>query len=239
MRDWTFLGFLIVTLTLLLSVVIGEIDFDKTVLGILLAFWIILLLMIYARVLEIRDEIKSIRIAALSKEISEDANIISMEEFIHRESTLESGDTVLLLANTLDYDRKYFLSTIESNLKKGVRYYYLMGGAESRRNWELFLEDLKRRGVKKLPDGRFNTINVVPLVWTTAVYEYGDPTKGIAAISILEHRYDSKACIELSDVIAKRMRQHFWEFWEALEEDSLKQKQTNPQNKEISTGNDK
>jgi hypothetical protein len=123
------------------------------------------------------------------------------------------GDTVFLFSNDLTYDRRFFIEVIVENLNKGVDYKYLIGGAEAERNWQLFVDELSKKGAKKLPKKRPAPMTLV--TWTTAIYEYGDPHKDIDAISILEYVYNSKACIQLSPEIARIMRQQFLRCWGA------------------------
>ena len=215
-RDWTFLGLVVVSLAMVLSVTLGRLALTEAVIGILLTLWIVVLVLLYFRLLDVRQDVTALRIIAENARVSEEVQVISMTDFIHRESRLGAGDSVLLFANTLDYDRRYFTETIAQNLKRGVRYYYLMGGVKARRTWEQFLSDLKEKGATRFPEGRFNTLDITPLLWTTAVYEYKDPDREVEAISILEHQYDSNACIELTGSISRRMREHFWDFWHQL-----------------------
>jgi hypothetical protein len=218
LRDSALVGLVVVTLSLLASLFLGRMELTHALVGIAVALFFMALLLNYSMLLEIKGEVKGIRIASTNEEVSKEIEIISMADFISQESGLQSGDSVLLFSNTLEYDRKHFVDTISNNLNRGVKYYYLMGGPETKRDWHLLLEDLKEKGAKQFPEGKFNTPDIAPLLWTTAIYEFKNPSKEIQAISILEHIYDSNACIKLSPAIARRMKEHFWKFWEKLED---------------------
>jgi hypothetical protein len=146
--------------------------------------------------------------------IFNDINIITMDDFVDRERNLKEGDTVSLFSNTLHYDAMYFKDVIADNLKEGVLYRYLMADdPKIKFHWTRLLRGLTEAGADRLPEGRFT--QVAPLIWTTAIYEYKDTAKGIEAISILEYRFESQACIEVSRVIAEGMAERFAVFWDA------------------------
>ncbi len=149
--------------------------------------------------------------------LAKDAEIILMEDFVHAESQLGEGDSVLLFSNDLTYDRRYFTEVIAENLRRGVSYLYLLNGAdaEAMRNWDLFIDELHTRGVPRLPERR--RIQVAPLFWTTAIYEFRNGHREVEAISILEHRFESRACVRLSTAIARQMRRKFLEYWAVAE----------------------
>jgi hypothetical protein len=65
--DWTFIGAVIVSVALVVSIAIGRLTPSNTTVGVLLAFWIIALVLLYARVLEVLEESKSTRVAMLSE----------------------------------------------------------------------------------------------------------------------------------------------------------------------------
>src|SRR2546429_66857 len=103
--DWTFLGTVVVTIALFVSIAIGRIAPSVTVEGILLAFLIIALVLLYARILEVLDEskscrtdmlreIKKIQIESRNASVSQTLPVISMEAFAQLESQLADGDSV-------------------------------------------------------------------------------------------------------------------------------------------------
>ena len=152
--------------------------------------------------------------ANMRQSIANDINIITMGDFVERETRLSEGDTVSLFSNTLHYDNLYFKNTIADNLKKGVRYRYLMADDPAiKYHWSRLVRSLSDAGAKKKPEGRFTQI--APLIWTTAIYEYRDTAKGIEAISILEYRFESEACIEVSRPIAEKTAERFAVFWDS------------------------
>jgi len=218
-RDSGILTALAVIISLAGSLVMGQFPLSHLLVGVAVAFGAMILIHLYSILADLNEvlgrmgiEIENIKIAT-----QDDLRIISMGDFVAQESALRSGDSVLVFASKLEYDRKFFADVIAENLNRGVRYYYLMGGATAKRDWELFLDELRAKGAKCFPVGKFNTPNVVPLVWTTAIYEFGEGEPRVHAISILEHIYESKACIELSQAIARRVQEHFWAFWDSLD----------------------
>jgi hypothetical protein len=218
LKDWTFTGFIVVTCSLIASLVIGRIPVSHTIIGILLAIWIIMLMVSYARVLEILEEVKSIRIESRNVSITQDLQIISIADFTRRESCLSAGDAVLVFTNTLDYDRKAMFEVVVANLKKGVKHKYILCGDEViKKDWELFKQTLKERAVKPLPEAVFERVHIAPLIRTTvSIYEYKNPIKAPEATSIIGHTSDSDTCVVLSDPMARHTRDCFWRVWEKI-----------------------
>lgn len=230
LTDWTFLGAVVVTVALFVSIAIGRIAPSTTVEGILLAFLIIALVIIYARVLEVLEEskntkldmlgeIKRLQIESRNAVVTQTLPIISMEAFAQLESQLQEGDSVLVFANTLEVDHQPMFDAVTGNLNKGVIYKYILFKEEQIDDWERFIRLLRKRGATKLPEAVFENSRTAALLRSsTAIYDYEDNNRVPEGFCVLETTHIFDTCIMLSPDIAKQTRDAFMRVWRALSE---------------------
>src|SRR5712692_6407268 len=91
LKDWTIIGLIGGTVTLLVSAALGGISAGNRVTGALLSIWIVMLFISYGRILEVLaevktvlEEIKNFRIEFLNAKIAQDLTVISVEDFVQR-----------------------------------------------------------------------------------------------------------------------------------------------------------
>ena len=228
LTDWTFLGAVVVSLALIVSVAIGRISPSITVIGVLLAFWIIALFLLYVRVLEVLEEskncrldmlteIKKIQIESRNALVTQTLPIISMEAFAQLEGQLTEGDSVLVFANTLEVDYQPMFDAVIENLKKGVAYKYILFKEEQIDDWERFIRLLKKKGITNLPEAVLENSQAAALLRSsTAIYDYEDNNRVPEGFCILETTQVFDTCIMLSPAIAKQTRDAFMKVWRSL-----------------------
>ncbi len=226
--DWTFLGAVVVTIALFVSIAIGRIAPSITLEGILLAFMIIALVLLYARILEVLDESKSCRTDMLSEikkiqiesrnaSVSQTLPVISMEAFAQLESQLADGDSVLVFANTLEVDHQPMFEAVTGNLNKGVAYKYILFKEEQIDDWEKFIRLLRKRGVTNLPEAVFENSRTAALLRSsTAIYDYEDNNRAPEGFCVLETTDIFDTCVMLSPAVAKQTRDNFMKVWRSL-----------------------
>jgi len=230
LTDWTFLGAVVVTIALFVSIAIGRLAPSITVDGILLAFLIIALVLIYARVLEVLEEAKSgrldmvgeikrLQIESRNALVTQTLPVISMEAFAQLESKLVEGDSVLVFANTLEVDYQPMFDAVVENLNKGVAYKYILFKEEQIDDWERFIRLLKKRDVKHLPEAVFESSRTAALMRSsTAIYDYEDNNRTPEGFCVLETTHVFDTCIMLSPATAKQTRDAFMRVWRSLKD---------------------
>ena len=92
-----------------MSLGVGRIPFSQTVLGTLIAVWIVMLAMVYARLLQLRADTARLLLTQEHISAAGRLTIVSLADWSAREATLSNGDSVLVFTHTLDYDRKGLL----------------------------------------------------------------------------------------------------------------------------------
>src|SRR5437016_3732055 len=103
LKDWTFLGLIVAAAGLLVSLGARQMPIKESTIGILLVVWILTVSLLYGRILQVLAEIRNVKIEARNKNIARDLIVISVEDFIQRESRLSKGDSVLVFTNTLEH----------------------------------------------------------------------------------------------------------------------------------------
>lgn len=230
LSDWTFVGAVIVTVALIVSISIGRMTPSITTLGVLLAFWIITLVLVYARILEVLEETKSSRLEVLrevKKLQAESRNMgvnqtlpaISMEDMVLREAQLEDGDSVLVFANTLEVNFQPMFDVVVGNLEKGVTYKYILFEDEQIDDWGRFNRMLKKQGITNLPEAIFEQSHIATLLRaSTAIYDYEDTNKSPEGFCVLATTHGLDTCIVLSPTVAKQTRDAFYKVWRLMRE---------------------
>ncbi|PYS88466.1 MAG: hypothetical protein DMF64_20455 [Acidobacteria bacterium] len=228
LTDWTFIGMIVGATALIVSVAIGRISFGNIVLGVLLAVWIITLVLLYERVLEVLaeskssrqkvlSEIKKLQIESRNAIVTQTLPVISMEAFAQLESQLTEGDSVLVFANTLEVDYQPMFDAVVGNLKKGVIYKYILFKEEQIDDWERFIRLLKREEVTNLPEAVFAKSRTATLLRSsTAIYDYEDNNRKPDGFCVLETTHVFDTCIMLSQVVAKQTRDAYIKVWRML-----------------------
>jgi hypothetical protein len=111
LKDWNVIALIIVAaLAVLVSVLAQRIpaSYTSTATGVLSAIWIVMLFILYGLISEALQETKSTRSKFLNFKAAKELMVISVEDFVQRESRLSKGDSVLVFTNTLEHDRKAY-----------------------------------------------------------------------------------------------------------------------------------
>jgi len=231
LNDWTFLGAVVVTVALLLSILFGRATLGTATISVLVAFWALVLVFQYERILELIEEtrsgraelnagIRSLLVSSSDVEVAKRLPLISMEAFVDRESKLEVGDSVLVFANTLELDCEPMFEAVVANLKRGVTYRYILFENDQADDWGKFTRLLSRNGVTNLPKAAFESSRIATLLKSsTVVYDFEGSGKIPEGFCVLKTSQSLDTCVLLSPEVAKRTRDAFNRAWRSLNDE--------------------
>jgi hypothetical protein len=228
LSDWTFLGAVVVTVALVVSVLLGRVALNLSVVAILLSFWVIVLVLQYERVLELleetkagrlelKTEIKKLGVSASDVEVAKRLPLISMGAFVERESKLDSGDSVLVFANTLEVDHEPMFEVVVANLKRGVNYRYILFETDQADDWVKFTRLLEKNGVRNIPEVLFEGSTIATLLKSSSViYDFAGRGKAPEGFCVLATSSALDTCVLLSPDVARQTRDAFNRVWRTL-----------------------
>src|SRR4051812_18005001 len=109
LSDWTFLGTIVAAVALIASAEFGRVAPNTTIVSALVAVWVIVVVLQYARILEVLREVKESREEVAAEltslrshfsdiEVAKKLPLISFHAFAEREAGLRAGDSVLVFA---------------------------------------------------------------------------------------------------------------------------------------------
>ncbi len=232
LSDWTFLGAVVVTVALVVSFLMGRVAISTAVIAVLLTFWAIVLVLQYDRILELLEEtragrselhagIKKLLASSSDVEAAKRLPFISMEALVEIESTLESGDSVLVFANTLEVDHTPMFDVVVANLKRGVTYRYILFENDQTDDWGKLTRLLERNGVTNMPDVVFERSTIATLVKSSSVlYDFGAHGRAPEGFCILATSSTLDTGVRLSPEVAKQTRDAFNRVWRTLSDGS-------------------
>jgi hypothetical protein len=226
--DWTFLGTIVAAVALIASAEFGRVTPNTTIVSTLVAVWVIVVVLQYARILEVLREVKANREEVASEltslkarfsdiEVAKKLPLISLHAFAEREAALQAGDSVLVFANTLEIDFRPMFDVVVANLQRGVSYRYLLFETDHRHAWEKFVRILRNRGVTNLPNVLFERSQIASLVKSSSViYDFEAHGKTPEGYCVLETSTTHDTCVVMSADIAAQTRDAFYRAWSVL-----------------------
>ncbi len=231
--DWTFLGTVVAAVALIASTEFGRVTPNTTIVSTLLAVWVIVVVLQYARLLEMLRVVRengaatssgltTLRSLLADIEVAKKLPLISLQAFAEREANLGAGDSVLVFANTLETDFKPMFDVVVANLQKGVSYKYLLFETDQRHGWEKFIRILSTRGVTNLPQVLFERSQIALLVKSSSViYDFEAHGKSPEGYCVLATSSAQDTCVIMSADIAAQTKDAFYRAWNVLSANRL------------------